>query len=176
DVVAHLDLTSGRDRGRIYRVVPKDFKREAPPRLGDFSTAQLVNALENPNGWWRDTAHRLLFERQDKSAEPALRQLSHNSFRAESRLLALWSLQGLSLLADSDILAALSDSTAGVRENALRLAESRLNSSRPIIERCLHMANDSDARVRFQLAFTLGQTSDPRAVSALATIAKRDTA
>src|SRR5205807_3292406 len=33
-----------------------------------------------------------------------------------------------------------------------------------------------DARVRFQFAFTLGQASDPRAVSALASIAKRDTA
>src|SRR5256885_2974246 len=119
DVVAHLDLTSGRDRGRIYRVMPKGFKHSAEPHVGAFSTAQLVAALEKPDGWWRDTAHRLLYERQDQSAEGRLRKLLHNSARPESRVVALWSLQGLNLLTDADIIAGLADSSSGVRENAL---------------------------------------------------------
>ena len=31
----HLDLTSGRDRGRIYRVVPEGFKQPPLPKLGE---------------------------------------------------------------------------------------------------------------------------------------------
>jgi hypothetical protein len=40
----------------------------------------------------------------------------------------------------------------------------------------LKLASDSDARVRFQLAFTLGEISDPRAPEALAVIARRGAA
>src|SRR5439155_22779986 len=38
DVVAHLDLTRGRDRERTYLVVPNGFKRPAQPKLGGFTT------------------------------------------------------------------------------------------------------------------------------------------
>src|SRR5262249_28773482 len=37
----HLDLNSGNDRGRIYRLVPTDFKQPALPRLGAASTIEL---------------------------------------------------------------------------------------------------------------------------------------
>ncbi|HND54927.1 MAG TPA: cytochrome C, partial [Pirellulaceae bacterium] len=52
----HLDLTSGRDRGRIYRIVPDGFKQPTLPKLDQASTADLVATLAHPNGWHRDTA------------------------------------------------------------------------------------------------------------------------
>jgi putative membrane-bound dehydrogenase-like protein len=58
----HLDLTSGRDRGRIYRVTHDGFKQRPLPRLGKATTAELVATLAHRNGWHRDTAARLLFE------------------------------------------------------------------------------------------------------------------
>ena len=67
DVVEHLDLTSGRDRGRIDRLAPPGFKPQPPPKLGAATTAELAELLEHPGGWWRDTASRLIFERQDRS-------------------------------------------------------------------------------------------------------------
>src|ERR1043165_3127306 len=70
-----LDLNSGNNRGRIYRIVPDGFKRPNHPRPGKASTAELVATLESPNGWHRDTASRLLYERQDKSAAPLLARL-----------------------------------------------------------------------------------------------------
>ena len=60
----HLDLTSGRDRGRIYRVVRDGFQQPPLPRLGKATTAELVATLAHRNGWHRDTAARLLFERR----------------------------------------------------------------------------------------------------------------
>src|SRR5690606_34935004 len=59
DIKQHLDLNSGNDRGRIYRVVPEDFEQPELPRLGEAATGELVRALEHPNGWHRDTAARL---------------------------------------------------------------------------------------------------------------------
>jgi putative membrane-bound dehydrogenase-like protein len=75
DIKAQLDLRSGADRGRIYRLAPPGFRAPAPVRLGGATTAALVALLEHPNGWHRDTAHRLLFERQDPAAVAPLRRL-----------------------------------------------------------------------------------------------------
>jgi putative heme-binding domain-containing protein len=103
----------------------------------------------------------------------------------------LWTLRGLGELTDSDILAALGDIHAGVRENALRLAEEHIASNRvparardskagaetsspAVVNALLNMTHDLADRVRFQLAFTLGELSDPRALDALGSIAKRD--
>src|SRR5262249_36434438 len=47
DIKAHLDLDSGRDRGRIWRLTPPGFKSPAQPRLGKATTAELVLPLEN---------------------------------------------------------------------------------------------------------------------------------
>ncbi len=171
DVVKYLDLTSGRDHGRIYRIAPPGFRYPGPPRLGRASTADLVAALESPHGWYRDTAHRLLFERQDLTAVASLRRLLVSCPRPESRLHALWSLHGLNSLKDADLLRALDDASPHVRRHALQLSESRLDASPEVLARVLALADDPDPRVRFQLAFTLGASHDPRAASALAQIA-----
>jgi putative membrane-bound dehydrogenase-like protein len=198
DIHAAVDLESGRDRGRLWRLTPPDFKPAKPPRLGSASTAELVATLENPNSWWRETAQRLLFERQDKSATPALRDLVKKSQSPQTRLHALWTLHGLDALTEDDLLTGLRDPSAAVRENTVRLAEWHLGSARvwraveaarrdpsggtpdgaretrALPDAILPLANDPDARVRFQLAFTLGELSGPRALDALATLATRD--
>ena len=48
----------------------------ARPRFRKRPRQRLVETLSHPNGWWRDTAQRLLVERNDKSAMPALRKLA----------------------------------------------------------------------------------------------------
>ncbi len=173
DVAKYLDLKNGRNQGRIYRLAPPSFRSPKPPRLGDATTAQLVAALENPNGWWRDTAHRLIHERQDKSCAPALRAVVAKSADPRARVLALWSLEGLSDLSDDVIALALTDQSPEVREHAIRLAEPRLNASPKLLEQVLALASEPNVRVCFQLAFTLGETKDNRAIPVLAGIAKR---
>ena len=172
DIKAQLDLTSGKDRGRIYRLEPPNFKLSKPPRLGSASTKQLVATLENPNSWWRETAHRLIFERQDKAAIKPLQKLLQKSKSPEARLHALYSLDGLNALTNEDILRGLSDENAGVREQAVRLAESRLQKSPKLLEKVLTLAQDPEIRVRFQTAFTLGEIHDDRATGCLIKIAE----
>src|SRR6185295_9276825 len=104
---------------------------------------ELVAALESPHSWWRDAAGRLIYERQDKSLVPALERLVLHSERPETRLHALWALHGLAALQDASLLTGLSDSHPGVRENGVRLAETRLNSSPEIRSKVLELAGDS---------------------------------
>lgn len=181
DLKARVDLTSGRDRGRIYRLVPPEypegFTQPPRPNLGETSAEDLAGYLENPNSWWRETAHRLIFERQDAEAVTPLRSLLLSSPSPLTRLHAIWSLQGLTALTVEDLATAMVDADPHVREHAIRLAEPRLGDSeqlrRLLFDRC---TVDSSARVRFQTALTLGEISGQQATNALAQIARRDAA
>src|SRR5829696_8830985 len=94
EIKAHLDLTSGRDRGRIYRLVPPGYKRPPKPQLSRATAAELVTYLEHPNAWYRETAQRLLYGRQDRDAVPALRKLATGSESPVGRVHALGVLDG----------------------------------------------------------------------------------
>jgi putative membrane-bound dehydrogenase-like protein len=174
DVVKHLDLTRGRDRGRIYRIQPTGCLHSSQPHLGDAATLELVSLLEHPNSWQRETAHRLLFERQDPGAIEPLRRSLRRSESPQARLHALWSLEGLSQLTESDLWAALSDPHEVLREHAVLLSEGQADGSRRLFEKVLTLSKDPSPRVRRQVAFTLGETRDVRALEGLATIALAD--
>jgi putative membrane-bound dehydrogenase-like protein len=174
EIKKHLNLKS-RSRGRIYRIVPDGFKQRPPPRLSKASTAELVALLEHRNGWHRDTAARLLWQRQDRTAVKALETLAESSKLPEGRMHALYALQGLKALKPSVILRALADPHPRVREHALIVAESVAPASALVQARLYEMAADEDPRVRYQLAFCLGELpSAPPRNQALVKLARRD--
>lgn len=168
-----LDLRAGDTRGRIYRITPKGGSPARKAKLRRATRAELVRHLADPNPWWRYTAQRLLVERQDKSAVPGLKTLATGDAPL-GRLHALWTLQGLRSLDEPLMLAALADSHPGIRENALLLAESFLPGSRQLQERLLALADDAEARVRFQAALSMGQLRHPQVEAALTKILLRD--
>lgn len=65
----HVDLDSGNDRGRIYRVSPDGFERPTIPDLGELDDEDLQKLLDHSNDWHRTTARRLLYQR-GKAADP----------------------------------------------------------------------------------------------------------
>ncbi len=170
----HIDLSTGNDRGRIYRLVPEDFKQPAPVRLGEMPVAQLVPLLGHPNSWHRRTASRLLYERQDRKAIEPLKKLAAESSSPLGRMHAMYALDGQEALTDDVVLARLEDQHPRVREHAVRLAERLLAASPAVREKLYAMTDDEDLRVRYQLGFTLGEISGARATAALAEVAKRD--
>ena len=133
------------------------------------SSVELVHCLENQNGWRRDTAQRLLVERQDQKAIPALKKLARKGQLPETRVQALWTLEGLRVnnrsgLDDDTLRVALNDKHEEVQVIALKLAESRLRDSSPspkISVAVEKMIKDPSPRVRFQLALTLGEIEAP---------------
>lgn len=140
------------ERGRIWRVSKKDFVAPKPPKLATATTAELVESLNRPDGWWRDTASRLLHERQDKSAVPLLETLSINKEALPAaRAVALWALDGLGALNVETLQKALQDKSPNVREHAYRLAEYT-----PEIRGMFGLTSERDPRARFQLALSLG--------------------
>ncbi|HEV3136456.1 MAG TPA: PVC-type heme-binding CxxCH protein, partial [Pirellulales bacterium] len=174
EIKKFLDLTSGRDRGRIYRILPPQFVQKPRPRLSEATTGELVATLENRNGWHRDTAARLLFERQDRAAIPPLEKLAAQSESPQARMHALYALAGLRALSPAVVLARLKDDHPRVREHAVRLSEGLANDSPETRSRLFALAGDPDIRVRYQLAFSLGEVKESARNAALAAIARRD--
>ncbi len=170
----YLDILSGNDRGRVYRFVAEDFEQPAPVRLGRMSTVELVGLLAHPNGWQRNTAGRLLYERQDRKAVLPLAELAAAPESALGRMHAIYALDGLGMLMPEIVLARLDDEHPRVREHAVKLAEVVLSESPAVRSRLYAMVEDADIRVRYQLAFTLGEISGDQATEALAVVAKRD--
>jgi putative membrane-bound dehydrogenase-like protein len=164
DMQARPELfEEGRDRGRIYRIVPAGWPegaRTPRPRLGSASDAGLVEALGHANQWWRRTAQRLLVQDARRTAVPLLERLAAERPSALARLHALWALEGLGRLDRGLVLAALGDPEAGVRENALILSE-RWLPNQEVTRALLALQEDPDQRVRFQLLATLGFVDTP---------------
>jgi putative membrane-bound dehydrogenase-like protein len=175
EAAKNRDLTRGTDRGRIYRI-----STEAADRpnwldalsLGDASTADMIATLEHPNAWWRLHAQRLLVDQSADSGIQALRTVLRSGATPSGRLHAMWTLEGLGILSEDDIQHALRDSTAGVRENGIRLAER--HGAAAFEEVLSEMSSDPDPRVRFQLLLTLGNIETSLAEDARNRLLMRD--
>jgi putative membrane-bound dehydrogenase-like protein len=173
DIRAQLDLRSGSDRGRIYRLAPPGFHHRPTPRLGRAGTPELVNLLEHPNGWHRETAHRLLNERHDPAAVALLKQKVREG-KERCRLHALHACDSFGALDADTVLAGLADASPSVREHAVILAEPQLARSPAMLAAVARLADDPNTRVRFQVACTLGEIGGEESLRGLVAIARRD--
>lgn len=173
EIKRHLDLTSGRDRGRLYRVVPSGFSGRPPVDLSQASTGELVALLAHDNSWHRETASRLLYERADPAAVPLLATLLRESESPLGRLHALYALRGAHHLTAELLSAALSDPQAMVRAHAVKLAEPFLRAA-GMAERLSKLTEDPELSVRYQLAFTAGALPEGRRREVLQTLLRRD--
>jgi putative membrane-bound dehydrogenase-like protein len=168
------DLHDGKERGRIWRIVSdKTERKRVLPHLHKASPSQLVAHLGHANAWWRVTAQRLLLERQDRKAIGPLRKLLRTATRPQEKVHAAWLLNSFAALDDESVLHLLADRHPRVSENAVRLAESRLGKSDVVQKAVLALAEADDARVRFQVALSLGEWDDDRIVAPLVQIALR---
>ena len=103
-----------------------------------------------------------------------LAKLAKNAKRPATRLQAHCTLALLEQLPIELIISALSDPHPAVRCQAVRLAESRVDSSSKLIDSLVKLADDPDANVALQLACTLGEIADAQKQShALARVAAR---
>ncbi|CAN5480760.1 hypothetical protein BH10PLA2_BH10PLA2_27910 [soil metagenome] len=160
-------------RGRIWRISRQGHGPGAHPDLSRQSSAELVGALVRPNPWWRLTAQRLLVERQAKEVVPALIKLAESSALPQGKAHALWTLQGLDALPVNAVLKGLSDASAGVRIQALILAEPLAAKSPAVRAKLAEAAKDTDSMVRFQAALSLGAVSSDERTSALGELLQR---
>ncbi|MCY7355949.1 MAG: c-type cytochrome [Rudanella sp.] len=170
-------LYAGTNKGRIYRIVPKSglpMDWLGRLNLSKMADKDLISQLENPNGWYRRTAQRLLFERKSPAID-GLRELARTTKRPEARVHALWLLDGLQAIDTQTLTDNLAHENAGVRENALRIAERHLARFPQLTPALLALRNDPSPKVRYQLACTLGNLPQTPAITAAQlTILERD--
>lgn len=174
DILKHYDLYSGRDLGRIYRIMPTDFKRRPLPKLAGATTTELVALLGHGDSWVRETAQRLLYQKQDRGAAESLRQFVAESPTAQGKIHALWTLRGIGELDEPSVLRAAGDAEPHVREQAVILAGPLLKQSTALQEMVTALADDPSGRVRFRVAFAALDLPDQIAIRTLITIARRD--
>ena len=160
--------------GRIWRIVHDAKPRGPTPALGKAGAEELVNALSHENGWWRDTAQRLLVERTPAAAIPLLKTLATAGANPLGRLHALWTLDGMGQMDVETLSAALErEANAKVRAAAIRLTEPFLKTAAKdaLAPKLYAQIAKKDFDVQLQLALTLGYVFEPKAEEAMAKIA-----
>ncbi len=160
-----LNLKSGDDRGRIYRIVAESADLnsgiDARKRAAEWPRdADAVELLGHADGWWRTTAQKWIAERLAADAPNArggwVARL-RDAIRAKSpfsRRAALWLLEHSGELDEATLRLALGDSSAMVRASAIRLAENARS-----FPAAAALATEEDPRVRLQLALSLGEAA-----------------
>ncbi|MGC6456879.1 MAG: DUF7133 domain-containing protein [Akkermansiaceae bacterium] len=170
EVIDKWGLDKNIQHGRIYRLTHDTFRPDRQPRMLDESTAELVAHLSHPNGWWRDTAQKLIILRKDReSVVGQLEELALNGKSKLGRLHALWTLEGMGKASSALITAALADSSSLVRTNAVRVAEPELAKGTASIVKALTTSklviNDPEMMLQTINSLNFSGATDPALIS-----------
>jgi len=159
-VVENYGLDKNIKRGRIYRVVHESTERDTgKPKMLKASTTDLVKNLSHTNGWWRNTAQKLIVVRGDDSAIPALEELARNGKNPKGRMHALWTLDGLGKSSHALLSEKLKDTDSRVRAAAIRISEPILaTGGTAAMDKIAPLADDPDVDVAIQLILSLGHS------------------
>ncbi len=159
--------------GRVWRIshesAAPDYTR---PRMYEETAAQLVTHLTHPNGWWRDTAQKLLVLRRDVSVEPALRTMARTSTNQLARIHALWTLEGLGRLDAALARELMKDTDPKIRIQAIRASETLYKAGdRSFADDYRAMTKDADQTVVIQAMMTINLHQLPGARDLISSLA-----
>jgi len=148
-----LDKNFG--RGRIWRLRHDGFHPGPQPRMLKERSAKLVAYLAHPNGWWRDTAQKLLVLRGDHSVVPALTKMARSNSNPLARINALWTLEGLEALDPALVRQKFKDPQAQVCAAAIRVSETLYKEGdKSVVPEVSALAADADPNVVIQVMMT----------------------
>ena len=159
------DLNDGSDRGRIWRIKSDEsiMPQERPEHpLDKLSIPHLIQLLDHGNAWHRETAVRLLLERDRDEVLDALKFNWKQNRLTRSRLPVLWLIRTLDPRLTPAVLAwsETENRDARVREQVVSSIGDNLDELLPDDVAQL-AADETDDRVRFRLALDLsGRSSD----------------
>jgi putative membrane-bound dehydrogenase-like protein len=167
------DLTAGKDRGRIWRVVPEGHQTKGQrPTMSKAGIGPLLLVLSFENAWLRMTAHRLLLDGRQGPARPERLEDMALTGNFRDDIPAAWLLAALHGIDDSVILGML-DRPQNV-ETALTLAERKIAKSLGIQKRLTERVDDflkPGEPWAFRLALTLGEWDNDDIIPPLTKIA-----
>jgi putative membrane-bound dehydrogenase-like protein len=170
------DLLLGKNRGRIWRIVPEGHKTQPIRPAIKAEAAPLLADLERAEPWWQTTAERLLLQKLESTAASPLAKLFEETKSDLARLHAAYLLDRLAALDTQRLLVLLDAANPRLREHGILLAEKKVRDVPVLRQRLLALVADADARVRFQLALTLGELDGAEVLAGLAKIAEAGSA
>ena len=160
-------------RGRIYKIIHEDMVPGPKPELLNKNSAELLPHLGHPNGWWRNTAQKLIILKKDKSVVRDLAEIVEGNENWFARMLhpskdfgierlhALWTLEGLGAIEKPLLKTALKDKDPRVRVGAIRICEHYLKKNDPeIFEELKSLSNDPEIEVLQQLILSLRMNNE----------------
>jgi len=158
------DLMDGSDRGRIWRIVavePATLQDRPDEPLDQLLTKDLIELLEHRNAWHRETAMRLLVERNPHEVLDAMKYNWKQNKLTRSRLRVLWMLKILDPRLTPAMLAwsETENRDARVREHVVAAIGDNLDEL--LADQAMDLVNEeTDERVRFRLALDLSGRSE----------------
>ncbi len=162
--------------GRIFRIVPDGAKPQPAAKMSKMLSPQLVECLSNPNAWVRETAQRLLVERNVSAASGPLKKLATSGANSLGRIHALWTLDGMHRLDAPTVRAGLNDADPRVRAQAIRLAEPILGTRQrdELLGDVLKLEADAQPNVRLQFVLTVSAVGIPKTDEVIARVLTSD--
>jgi mono/diheme cytochrome c family protein len=146
------------------------------PRMLEESPAELIRHFTHANGWWRNTAQRILVLKQDKTVVPALQTMARSSDNLLARFHALWTLEGLGALDAALVREALKDPNPRMRIQAMRASETLYKAGDRSFEVDYRAAlKDSDADMVIQAMLTLNVLRVPGAITEIRPVVQAST-
>ena len=152
--------------GRIYRIRSVAGKVQPPQDLGNLHGLDLVKILMHPNSWQRETAQRLLVERNEADTVPFLEKLA-TSGSTVPRIHAIWTLEGMGALKAGVLAPAIQSKDAKLQCSAL-WASTRLDSAElEKLSPAILTSSPAATEVMPYLARALGPVGTPAAFAKL---------
>ena len=166
-IIDKWGLDKNTNRGRIYRMVHKDHKPGPRPQMNSLKTKELVKYLNHSNGWWRDTAKRLILLREDRASTAPLlvKVVLDSKYKTQTRITSLWTLEGMAAAEPELLVKLLSDSDTRVVCNAIRVSETWIKRNNEAVIAALgKLADTSEIEIALQLVNSIEYAEKPSAL------------
>ena len=163
EIRKQTDFETGRHSGRIWRVRgaggdAAQLAARRAPALSGVPATDLVAHLRSANGWHRDTARRLLIERDDRSVLPLLRKVLRDPTAAPEGVAAAVSVaHHWQALQPGDWRNLLTSERAELRALATRLVSEDRELVAGLARLLTALLRDESPRVQFQAAVAVAQ-------------------
>lgn len=160
--------------GRIWRIIPEDFKEEKMISLSDKSSQDLLPFLSHQEGWYRDNAQRLLVERNDPTVIPDLKNIVLDSQNELGSFHAIWTLEGMGKADEEFLLKVLDKNSELIQSSALRILDKK-SKNNPEFQKMLgnkmkELSENSGKELQLQLALSSYSLSNEDAQFVLSSV------
>ena len=175
-VILRKGLDKNIGKGRIYRIVHEEIEPDKRPNMLGKEASELIQYLGHPNGWYRNTAQKLIILKDDKTVVKKLESIAKDNesfFSSDKdfgleRIHALYTLEGMDALEKDLIIEKLQDEDSRVKVIAIRLLDPFLKSGDtsllPLLE---EVSKIDDIEVVNQLALSLQNSKSKKATEIL---------